>query len=178
MNLYNFIEYSDKYVDTTVSLYHYKRPEQSLGANNTSVNVTTANSSSFKYQSGLIKIDSEADGNNRIWKNVKIAIRLKYISNFYRSLELPLINIKLYIELNWSKHCIVSTQNNSTFKITKTELYVPVVTLSTDNNKKLSDLLKKEFKRSVFWNEYKSKIQTVRADANDNDKRILLNASF
>ena len=55
------------------------------------------------------------------------------------------------------------------FQVTKTELYAPVVTLNTDSNKKLSDLLKKGFKSSVFWNEYKSKIQIVAAgDANAN----------
>ena len=54
MNLYNLIEYSDNYADTTASLYQYKRPEQSKTGNGLN-NVTTGNSSSFKYQSGLLK---------------------------------------------------------------------------------------------------------------------------
>ena len=54
--------------------------------------------------------------------------------------------------------------DNATYKITKTELYVPVVTLNTNDNLKLTKLLSKGFKRSVFWNEYKSKIQTEAAD--------------
>ena len=69
------------------------------------------------------------------------------------------------------------TANNlaiNTFQITKTKLYVPVVTLNTDDKKKLSDLLSKRFKMSVFWKEYKSKIETYTADL----KRILLGSSF
>ena len=82
------------------------------------------------------------------------------MSNFFRSLELPLINTKLYIELNWTKHSIIShVATATTFQITKTELYVPVVTLNTESNKKLSDSLRKIIKRSIIWNEYKSKIQ-------------------
>ena len=96
---------------------------------------------------------------------------------------MPLRNTKLYIELKWTKHSIVSTANTATtFQIKKTELYVPVVTLNTESNKKLSDLLKKSFKRSVIWNEYKSKIQTVSTIAakgvNTDTKRILFNASY
>ena len=64
------------------------------------------------------------------------------------------------------------------FQVTKTELYVPVVTLKTSDSFKLTKLLSKGFKRSVFWNEYKSKIQTVTQTRNNNSKRILLHSSF
>ena len=108
---------------------------------------------------------------------------LKYISNFFRSLEILLINTKLYIELNWTKHSIISNvATATTFQITKTELYVPVVTLNTENNKKLTKLLGENFKRSVIWNEYKSKIQTVSTIAgeggNADTERISLDRSF
>ena len=56
---------------------------------------------------------------------------------------------------------------DTTFKITKTESYIPVVTLNTNDNLKLTKLLSKGFKRSVFWSEYKSKIQTETADNNN-----------
>ena len=168
LNLYNLIEYSDNYADATVSLYQYKRPEQARGNNNALDNVATNNSSSLKYKSSLIKIvpNAVAAGTNtdipnghRLWKDVKIVVPLKYISNVFRSLELPSINTKLYIELNWKKFCVMSDNGGVTsFQITKTELYAPVVTLNTKNSKKLSDLLRKGFKSSVFWNEYKSKI--------------------
>ena len=70
-------------------------------------------------------------------------------------------------------------ENNdtNTFQITKTELYVPVVTLNTNDNKKSNDLLETGFKRSVFWNEYKSKIETHTVDAN-NPKIILVDSLF
>ena len=69
----------------------------------------------------------------------------------------------------------------ATFQITKTELHAPIVTLNTNNNRKLSNLLNKGFKRSVFWNEYKSKIQTEttgNTDENIDSKRILSDVSY
>ena len=65
----------------------------------------------------------------------------------------------------------------TTFKITSTKLYVPIVTLSTKDNVNLTKQLNERFKRSVYWNEYKSKIETKEADAN-NLKRFPLDASF
>ena len=114
MNLYNMLEYSDNYTDTTGSLHQYKRPEP-RDANGNVVNLATT-SSSFQYQSGLVqkqlttpnsmKVPANTDPNfdnaHRIWKNIKIVVPLKYISNFFRNLELPLINTKLYMELNWT----------------------------------------------------------------------------
>ena len=64
----------------------------------------------------------------------------------------------------------------TTFQITSTKLYVPIVTLSTKDNVNLTKQLTEGFKRSVYWNEYKSKIETE-ADAN-NLKRFPLDASF
>ena len=106
------LEYSDNYADTTGSLYQYKRPEP-RDANDNVVNLA-ATLSSFKYQSGLVQkqlttpnsenvpanTDPSFANSHRIWKNIKIAVPLKYISNFFRNLELPLINTKLYMELN------------------------------------------------------------------------------
>ena len=192
MNLYNLIEYSDNYADTTASLYQYKRQEQPKGNDTNLINVTTDNSSSFKYKSSLLKglttrdvaanVNPNIANAHRLWSNAKIAVPLKYISNFFRALELPLINTKLYIELNCTKHCIISKfATATTFQITKSELCAPIVTLNTNNNERLSDLLKKGFKRSVFWNEYKIKIQTETAgDTNENinPKCILLDASY
>ena len=64
----------------------------------------------------------------------------------------------MYIQLNYTKKYVVSTvdkTNSATFEITKTELYVPVVTLNTKDNSRLNQLLVSEFKRTVYWNEYK-----------------------
>ena len=103
-NLYNMLEYSDNYADTTGSLYQYKRPEP-RDANGNVVNLATT-LSSFKYHSGFVQkqlttpnsenvlanADPNFDDAHRIWKNIKILVPLKYISNFCRNLELPLIN--------------------------------------------------------------------------------------
>ena len=174
MNMYNSIEYSDNYSDCTASLHQYKRQEPL--ANN--ANLTDA-SSSFKYKSDVLGDSTEVRAGtdpsipvvHRLWKNAQIIVPLKYISSFFRSLELPLINTKLYIQLNNTKNSVISTADtadSTTFKITKTELYVPVVTLKTEDNNQLNQLLGTEFKRTVYWNEYKSKIETVRQAHDDN----------
>ena len=64
---------------------------------------------------------------------------------------MPLINIKFYIQLNHTKNSVISTADGaSTFKITKTDLYSPVVTLNTEDNNKLNQLLEGDFKRTVY----------------------------
>ena len=128
MILYNMVEYSDNYADTTGSLYQYKRPEP-RGNNDNNVNLGTA-LSSFKYQSGLVQkqlttpnsenVQANTDPNfanaHRIWKNIKIVVPLKYIGHFFRNLKLPLINTKLYMELNWTTYSVLCNQNqNSIF---------------------------------------------------------------
>ena len=139
MPMYNLIEYCDNYSDASGSLWQFKRDEQNIN-NNNPVNATTADSSSFKCKSSFIG-ESTAVGGNRVFKNVRIAVPLKYLSNFWRSLEMPLINCKIHLELNWNKDCIMSTTDEATFKITNTKLYVPIVTLSSKDNVKLVRLL-------------------------------------
>ena len=186
------LEYSDNYADTTGSLYQYKRPEPRDNNGNV-VNLATT-LSSFKYQSGLVQkqlttpnsenVPANTDTNfanaHEILENIKIVVPLKYISNFFRNLELPLINTKLYMKLNWTKYSVLCNQNqNSIFQITKSELYIPIVTLNTENNNKLSELLSKGFERTVVWNEYKSKIERVTIPQNDNMfRRTTLDVSF
>ena len=93
--------------------------------------------------------ESTAVNNNRVFKNVKIAAALKYLSIFWRSLEMPLTNCKIHLELNWTKNCVMSSVIGvTTFKITNTKLYIPIVTLSSKDNVKLVKLLV-GFKRPV-----------------------------
>ena len=141
----------------------------------------------IKKQVTPVNVGQDVDHNvanaHRARKNVKIAVPLQYVSNFFRAVELPLINTKLYIELNWTNHSAISTAADaSTFQITKTELYVPVVTLNAENNNKLTKLLSEGFKRSVIWNEYKSKIEIVSTQValggKTNTKRTTLDTSF
>ena len=99
MPMYNLIEYSDNYQDSSATLYQYKRDE----APDNNVDLTANNSTSFKY-----KVNSLANPlvTNRIVKtNLKIVVPLKYLSNFFRSLEMPLINCKIKLNLTWKKEC-------------------------------------------------------------------------
>ena len=108
-------------------------------------------------------------------------VPLKYLSNFFRSLKIPLINCKISLELTWDENCLLSSeaaaQNNVTFTITDTKLYVPIVTLSSKDTSHLSNLLSEGFKRSVFWNEYKTKTEKITTNNNESI-RIMLNASI
>ena len=84
--------------------------------------------------------NTEADGANGILKNASIAVLLKYLSNYWRSLEMLLINWKVELKLKWIKYCVLSAagvvnvnnrdSDNIIFTIKDTKLYVPVVTLS------------------------------------------------
>ena len=116
------------------------------------VDLTPNNRSSFKYKSSHLP----AANINGVFENMKIAVSLKYISNFWRSLEMPSINCKIYLDLSWSKDDILSTRDDTTSKMTKTKLYVPTVTLSSKDNAKLIKILEEGFKRPVYWNEYQT----------------------
>ena len=117
MTMYNLIEYSDNYEDFTACLYQFKRQEQSYdNANPTDiVDLTADNLSSFKYKSGFLgTTENQITANDnpdiplshRLWRNVKIIFPLKYVSSFFRSLERPLINAKLYIQLGYTRNSV------------------------------------------------------------------------
>ena len=93
-------------------------------------------------------------------------VPLKYLSNFWRTLEMLLINCESNLILTWSTNCVLSNAapiQATTFIITDTKLYVPVVTLSTQDNAKLLQQLKSEFKRTINWNKYHSKTEPLNA---------------
>ena len=87
-------------------------------------------------------------------------VLLKYLSNFWRTLEMPIINCEINIFLTWFDECIIVTGNYGVqepkFTITDTRLYVPVVTLSAQDYEKLLQQLKTSFKRIINWNKYLS----------------------
>ena len=116
---------------------------------------------------------------NNIGKtNVKIVVPLKYLSNFFRSLEMPLINCKIKSNLTWKKECVLSNQaGDAIFIINDTKLYVPVVTLSKEDNKNFIEQQNKDFQRSIYWNEYKTKEKDEDQNANV-FKDITLDPSF
>ena len=176
MPMYNLIEYSDNYQDSSATLYQYKQDEPP----DNNVNLTADNSTSFRYKVNLLgNINAANPDNARVGRlNVKIVVALKYLSNFFRSLGMPLINCKNKLNLTWKKECVLSTAaDDALFIINDTKLYVPVVTLSKEDNKDFIEQQNKGFQRSIYWNEYKTKEQTENADANA-VKYINLDPSF
>ena len=176
MPMYNLIEYSDNYEDSSATLYQSKRDEPP----DNNVNLTADNSISFNYKVNLLgNIDAANPSNARVGRlNVKIVVPLKYLSNFFRSLEMPLINCKIKLNLTWKKERVLSTAAaDAVFIINHTKLYVPVVTLSKEDNKDFIEQQNKGFQRSIYWNEYKTKEETENADANA-VKYINLDPSF
>ena len=100
MPMYNLIEYSDNYQDSSATLYQYKRDEPPEA--DAVADLTTDNSSSFKYKVKLLG-NPVLDG-NVAKRSVKVVLPLKYLSNFFRSLEMPLINCKIKLNLAWGKN--------------------------------------------------------------------------
>ena len=148
MPMYNLIEYSDNYSKTSGSLWQYYTdiPNDNL-----------ARSESFKYKVAI----TGKTPNNGNTKDVEIIVPLKNLSNFWRTLEMPLINCEVNLILTWSKDCVITNSTGEgKFAITETKLYVPVVTLSTKDNEKLLQQLKSGFKKSINWNKYESRIKT------------------
>ena len=99
-------------------------------------------------------------------------VPLKYLSNFWRTLEMPLINCEFELILDWSASCVIISTSNAnqvpTFTITETNLYVPLVTLSVQDNSKLLPQLKNGFKRTITWNRYLTKPELLAQNANLN----------
>ena len=131
---------------------------------------------------------------NNLTKNaVKIVVPLKYLSNFWRSLNIPLINCEVELILIWFKNCVLiskatreanygtnlvcKTDNpkNAIFETPGTQLYVPVVTLSKENDIKLLEQLKSGFKRTIKWNKYRSQM-TVQPQ--NNNLNYLIDPTF
>ena len=141
----------------------------------------------FKYKANLIG-NTE---NNGTKMGVKKAVRLKYLSNFWRSLKMPLIKCKVKPSLKWIENYVLTSAaigedanatgaDSATFKITDAKLYVPIVTLSAEDNAKLSKLLSKGFQRSVYCKKYKVIKNIVEIAANNEEQPIreLLDSSW
>ena len=136
MTMYNSIENSDNYWDTSGTLWLFKIDE--APANN--ANLAIDNSQSFKYKVALVgKTATHNNGKSSV-KTTNIVVSLKYLSNFWIPLEMPLINCKVHFESDWIVDCIFSSDGNSAkFEITDGKLHVPIVTLSTKESENLRD---------------------------------------
>ena len=157
MPMYNLLEYSKNYRKTLGSLYNYYRDELTNDNNDNFDNISVVNSEAFKYKNkktgNTYNVDVGAQGYN-VNKNgtqgIELAIPLKYLGNFWRALNIPLISCEVFLELKWNTNCVITSlerrqvdagppvvrdnaPTGATLSITDCELYVPVVTLSKDD---------------------------------------------
>ena len=147
------IEYKENHSDTSGRLWQFKRDKV---LSNTA-DLTIDNCQSSKCKAALVRKTADAVNNtNSSVKSTKVVVPLMYLSNFCRSLGMPLTNFKILLELNWIKDNFVPSAiiDSAKFKITDAKLHFPVVTLYTEDNltKQSSD----GFKRSVYWNSYQT----------------------
>ena len=169
--MYNLIEYNDNYSKTSGSLWQHCKDIPAVNNNDEIVDFNGANATdSFNFKT---KITGQTDDDGII--NIEIMISLKYLSNFWRTLEMPLINCELELILD----CVIIYVNVAnqvpTFTITETNLYVPVVTLFTNDNSKLLPILKNGFKRTITLNKYLVKPELLAQNVNLNH---LIDPSF
>ena len=197
VSMYNLLEYSKNYRKTIGLLYNYYRDELSDDADDNNFdNIKIINSNTFKYKNKIIgntyDIDAGAQGydvNKNGTQEVELAILLKYLGNFWRALNIPLISCEVFLELKWNTNCVKTSlaqrdigggnRDNSptgaTLAITDCKLYVPAVTLSKDDEIKLLTNLKSGFKREIIWNKYRSQMTT---EAVNNNLNILIDPMF
>ena len=165
-------------------MWDYYKDEPNSGADD-GINYSIMYSNSFDYKANFIERSVTQDD---LTKNgVKIVVPLKHLSNFWRSLNVPLINCKMELILTWSKNCVLISKAtgednysanpvvykidntcNAISEIKDTKLYVPVVTLSNKNDIKLLEQLKSGFKRTIKWKKYRSKMTIQPQNNNSN----------
>ena len=199
MPMYNLLEYSKNYRKTIGSLYNYYRDELTNDNNNNFANRNVVNSNTFKYKNKITgntyNVDAAAAGydvNKNGTQVVEIAIQLKYLGNFWRALNMPLISCEVSLELKWNKNCVIASlkerqvdagppvvrdgaPTGPSLAINECKLYIPVVNLSKDDEIKLLTNLKSGFKRKIEWNKYRSQMST---EAINNNLIILIDPTF
>ena len=194
MQMYNLLEHEDNYFITSGSLQNYYRDEVNDAANKNDPagdkinNNKTTTSKYFEHKKKLI--ESTSNNNSRL--NTEIVVPLKYLSNFWRCLDLHLIKCEIELDLTWPKNCVISETSRTpevagdnpvnttlttgaTFTINNTKLYVPIVILSINDSIKFLEYVKQGFKRKTSWSKYRSEIKTQ--PKNDN-LDYLINTAF
>ena len=177
MPMYNLLEYSKNYRKTTGSFWNYYRDEpneESTGGGNGAIKYSIRNSKSFDYKTS---ITGTLEGDNTE-KEAEIVVPLKHLSNFWKTLDMPLVNCEINFILIWSEKCVLTSEverdkiigtgsdenpqfseinnpTNAAFKITDTKLYIPVVTLSTKDDNNFFEQFKSGFKRTIKWDKYR-----------------------
>ena len=128
MSMYNLLEYSKNYRKTIGSLYNYYRDELSDDADDNNFdNIKVVNSNTFKYKNKIIGNTYDVDAripnpdgtgqvDNPIYiankngtQEVELAIPLKYLGNFWRALNIPLISCEVPLELKWDENCVITS---------------------------------------------------------------------
>ena len=197
MSMYNLLEYSKNYRKTIGSLYNYYRDELSDDADDNNFdNINVVNSNTFKYKNKITgntyNVNAGVQGydvNKNGTQEVELAIPLKNLGNFWRALNIPLINCEVSLELKWDKNCVITSleqrdigggnrdnaPTGATLAINNCKLYVPEVTFSKDDDFKLLTNLKSGFKREIIWNKYRSQMTT---EAISNNLNILIDPTF
>ena len=197
ISMYNLLEYSKNYRKTIGSLYNYYRDELSDDTDDNNFdNIKVVNSNTFKYKNKITGNTYNVDAGSQVYdvnKNgtleVELAIPLKYLVNFWRALNIPLVSCVVSLELKWDKTCVITSLEQrdigegnrdnaptcATLSITDCKLYVPAVTLSKDDETKLLTNLKSGFKREIIWNKYRSQMTT---EAINNNLNILIDPTF
>ena len=198
MPMSNLLEYSKNYRRTIGSFYNYYRDELSDDPDNANNdNVKVINSNAFKYKNKIIgntynilHIAENYVAAKEGTQEIELAIPLKYLGNFWRALNMPLISCGVSLESKWNKNCVITSlqerligttanrddgPTGATLNITDCKLYIPVVTLSKDDEIELLTNLKSGFKREVIWNKYRSQMST---EAINNNLSILIDPTF
>ena len=208
MPMYSLLECSKNYRKTIGSLYNYYKDELNDDAdNNNFANNNVVSSNTFNYKNKIIgntyNVDStivhaaagarvanpDYDVNNSSKKSIELPIPLKYLGNFWRALNIPLISCEVYLELKWNKTCVITSQQigvnldggntaaptGATLTKNDCKLYITVATLSKEDEIKLLNNLKSGFTREIIWNKYRSKMS---AEATNNNLSILIDPTF
>ena len=163
MPMYNLLEYSQNCSMTSGSLWNYYRDEID------DVDNIASDGKSLTHKTKIVtntpeRPENEGDANRAPapTSKVDVTIPLKYLSNFWKFLDLLLINCEIELDLSWTKECVLIEQNNNitgvNFVITSTKLYVPVVTFSIIDNIEFLENMKQGFKRTISSNKYRSEI--------------------
>ena len=180
-------------------LCNYYRDELTNDNNNNFANRNVVNSNTVKYRNKIIgntcNVDAGDDGydaNKNATQTIELAIPLKYLGNFWRALNVPLISCEVFLELKWNKNSVITSlkerqvdaghpvvrdgaPTGATLAINDYKLYIPVVTLSKDDEIKLLTNLKSGFTREIEWNNYRSQMNT---EAINNNLNILIDPTF
>ena len=199
MPMYKLLEYSKNCRKTIGSLYNYYRDELTNDNNDNFANINVVNSEAFNYKNKITgntyNVDAGAQGydvNKNVTQKIELAVPLKYLGNFWRALNIPLISCEVFLELKWNKNSVITSlerrqvdagppvvrdnaPTGATLSITDCKLYVPVVPLSKDDEIKLLTNLKSGFKREMIWNKHRSQMTTKEANNNLN---ILIDPTF